>query len=75
MNDNLMKPMSVSRQELVRKIVDGINDCNLPMFVIELILQDILNTVKSTAQQQYEIEKTQYEQQKQQMLNQSENDN
>lgn len=61
MNDNLVKPMSVVRQEFIEKLVDDINNCQLPLFVVEPILQDILNTVKATAQKQYEAEKAQYE--------------
>jgi ribosomal protein S3AE len=63
MNENLTKPMSVIRQEFIEQIVNDINNCKLPLFVIEYILQDILDTVKTTAKQQCEIEKIQYEQQ------------
>lgn len=62
MNENLVKPMSVMRHELVEQLVNDINNCKLPLFVIEYILQDLLNTVKSTAKQQCEMEKIQYEQ-------------
>lgn len=61
MNENLTKPMSVIRQEFVEKLVYDINNCQLPLFVIEPILQDILNAVKAAAQKQYETEKAQYE--------------
>lgn len=61
MNDNVIKPMSVMRQELTGQIVDSINNCKLPLFVIEYILQDVLDTVKSAAKQQCEMEKIQYE--------------
>ena len=62
MNENLMKPMSVIRQEFTEQLVSDINNCKLPLFVIEYILQDVLNTVKATAKQQCELEKMQYEQ-------------
>lgn len=62
MNDNLIKPMSVIRQEFTEQLVSDINNCKLPLFVIEYILQDVLNTVKVTAKQQCEMEKIQYEQ-------------
>ena len=54
--------MSVARQELIGQLFDDINNCKLPLFVIEYILQDILNTVKSAAQEQCAIERAQYEQ-------------
>ena len=63
MNENFVKPMSVVRQEFIDKLVNDVNNCQLPLFVIEPILQDMLNVVKSAAQKQYETEKMQYEQQ------------
>ena len=62
MNDNLIKPMSVARQELAEQLVNDINNCQLPLFVIEYVLQDVFNTVKSAAQQQNELEMAQYKQ-------------
>ena len=61
MNDNVTKPMSVMRQELTGQIINAINNCKLPLFVIEYILQDVLDTVKSAAKQQCEMEMMQYE--------------
>lgn len=60
---NVNKPMSVMRQEFVEQLVDSVNNCGLPLFVVEPILQDILNAVKAAAQEQYKTEKMQYEQQ------------
>lgn len=62
MNENLIKPMSVVRQEFTERLVSDINDCKLPLFVIEYILQDVLDTVKAASKQQCELEKMQYEQ-------------
>ena len=63
MNDKLTKPMSVARQELMEQLVDDINNCQLPLFVIEYVLQDMLNTVRTAAQEQNEREMLQYKQQ------------
>lgn len=62
MNETITKPTSVVRQEFIEQLVNDVNNCSLPLFVIEPILQDLLNMVKSAAQQQYEAEKAQYEQ-------------
>jgi len=62
MNEMITKPMSIVRQEFIDHLIDDINNCNLPLFVIEPILQDMLASVKAAAQQQYETEKAQYEQ-------------
>ena len=61
MNETITKPMSVMRQELTGQIIEAINNCKLPLFVIEYILQDVLCTVKSAAKQQCEMEAMQYE--------------
>ena len=63
MDKNIVKPITLIRQEFVDTLVDEINNCQLPMFVIEPILQDLLDQVKSAAQKQYEVDKAQYEEQ------------
>ena len=62
MNENITKPMSLVRQEFIDCLIGHINNCDLPLFVIEPILQDLLASVKAAAQQQYKTEKEQYEQ-------------
>ena len=61
MDKNIVKPVTLIRQEFVDTLVEEINNCQLPMFVIEPILQDLLDQVKVMVQKQYEADKTQYE--------------
>lgn len=61
MNETIKKPMSVMRQEFTGQIIGAINNCKLPLFVIEYILQDVLDTVQSASKQQCEMEAMQYE--------------
>jgi len=61
MDKNIVKPITLIRQEFVDTLVEEINNCQLPMFVIEPILQDLLDQVKSVAKKQYEADKAQYE--------------
>lgn len=75
MNETIRKPLSVIRQEFIEQLVADVNNCALPLFVIEPILQDILNTVKAAAQQQYATEKAQYEQQLKKQTETSSNNN
>lgn len=75
MNEKLIKPMSVARQELIEQLVGDINNCTLPLFVIEYVLQDVLDTVKSAAQEQCKLEKSQYEQQLNKQIEASSNNN
>lgn len=62
MNEIIKKPITVARQEFIDTITDNINNCNLPLFVIEPILKDIYLEVKSLLRNQYEVEKKEYEQ-------------
>lgn len=61
MNEKIIKPISVVRQEFIDRLIDDVNNCDLPLFVIEPILQDMLASVRAASQQQYEEEKAQYE--------------
>jgi hypothetical protein len=61
MDKNIVKPITLIRQEFVDTLVEEINNCQLPMFVIEPILQDLLDQVRNAAQKQYETDKAQYE--------------
>jgi len=61
MDKNIVKPITLIRQEFVDTLVEKINNCQLPMFVIEPILQDLLDQVKVVVQKQYETDKAQYE--------------
>ena len=61
MDKNIVKPITLIRQEFVETLVEEINNCQLPMFVIEPILQDLLDQVKVMVQKQYEADKAQYE--------------
>lgn len=59
--EQIAKPISVVRQEFIEKIVDEVNTCGLPLFVVEPILKDLLNEVSAAVKKQYETEKAQYE--------------
>ena len=61
MDKNIVKPITLIKQEFVDTLVEEINNCQLPMFVIEPILQDLLDQVKVAVQKQYEADKAQYE--------------
>ena len=63
MDKNIIKPITLIRHEFVDTLVEEINNCQLPMFAIEPILQDLLDQVRTAAQKQYEADKKQYEEQ------------
>ena len=62
MNEIIQKPITVARQEFIDVITNNINNCNLPLFVIEPILKDVYLEVKSLLRNQYEVERKEYEQ-------------
>lgn len=62
MNEKIEKPIMMVRQDFIDKISNDINNCNLPLFVVEPILKDIYLEIKSLLQKQYEVEKAEYEQ-------------
>lgn len=55
------KPVIMVRQEFIDTLTNDINNCKLPLFIIEPILKDVYLEVKSLLQKQYEAEKAQYE--------------
>ena len=61
MKKEIEKPITVVRYEFAEKISDTINNCNLPLFIIEPILRDVYLEVKSLSQKQYEMDKEEYE--------------
>lgn len=56
------KPSSVASVELANDLTAVINNSPLPSFVVESVLKDLYNQVRSVARQQYEQDKQQYEQ-------------
>lgn len=54
------KPVTMLRDELVMKITSAINDSGLPLFLTEYIMKDILSEVHNGAVQQAKRDKAQY---------------
>jgi hypothetical protein len=56
-----MKPLTVAREEFANALVELCNNAQLPFFVIESILKDVLQEVHAASVKQYEAEKAEYE--------------
>lgn len=56
-----MKPITVARAEFASALVELCNNAQLPFFVIESILKDVLQEVHAASVKQYEAEKAEYE--------------
>lgn len=66
------KPILLRRQEFTNNIIQMINDSQLPVFIVEYILKDILTEVHSATQQQFESEKVTYKKQINELSKESE---
>lgn len=61
MEKEIKKPITIARQEFIDAISNDINNCNLPLFIIEPILRDMYLEIKTLSQKQYEMDKEEYE--------------
>ena len=61
MKNQINKPITIVKEEVVNEIANVINSSMLPAFVLENILRDMYLEVKAMAQRQYEIDKQRYE--------------
>ena len=61
MNKNqIVKPASLLKEDLVNGLVDLCNNCALPLFVVESVLKDLMQEVHTAAQQQLEKDRADY---------------
>lgn len=59
--ESVVKPTLVARQEFIENLIKLINESGIPLIVIHPVLESVANDVAKAIQQQYETEKTQYE--------------
>ena len=55
------KPISIVREEFKQNMIELVNNSNLPMFVVEPIMNEILTEVRAVAKAQFELDKKRYE--------------
>lgn len=58
--NQINKPASLIRDELVHKVVTAINESNLSYFVLEYIFKDLLNEIHNGAVKQAQAEQAAY---------------
>ena len=56
-----MKPITVARGDFATALVELCNNAQLPFFVIESVLKDVLQEVHAASVKQYEADKAEYE--------------
>ena len=63
MNENeVVKPISLLKEDFINNLVDLCNNSGLPFFVLEYILKDTYLEVKGLAKKQYETDLLNYKQ-------------
>ena len=60
-NTKIEKPLSIAKSELMRKLIDAVNEARLPMVVLEYVVRDFYEEVRVAAAKQYEQDAKQYE--------------
>lgn len=63
------KPITILRDEFIQKMVDLCNNADLPFFVVEDVLKNLLQEIHSASLQQLESDKKRYKLQEQQQEN------
>lgn len=61
MENNIAKPLTIIYDEFVIDLRDLINNSGLPAFIIEPVLKDAYNLVKTAEQKQLENDKKLYQ--------------
>lgn len=60
-NKEVLKPVTILREEFIANLTNMINDSELPMFVLEPIFKDMHNKIRIAEQQQLENDKKKYQ--------------
>ena len=63
MNNNIIKPITLLREEFIENLVNLCNNSGLPFFAVEDILQGMITNVHTAAQQQLTQDQKLYEEQ------------
>lgn len=58
--EEVNKPITLIRAELISSLTDSINNSSLPAFVIEPILKDLYTEISRLAQKQFEEDRKSY---------------
>lgn len=61
MEKEIIKPITLVREELIKNLIELINSQQLPMFIIESILKDLLDEVHSLNVKQTEEDRRKYQ--------------
>lgn len=57
----LRKPLVLTRNEFLQNLINAANDSGLPFVIMEYVVRDFYDEVRKSASQQYEKEKSEYD--------------
>lgn len=60
-NQNITKPISVAKTELMTALVEAVNNSGLPLCFVDYIVKDFSNSISNAAMQQAEKEINDYQ--------------
>ena len=60
-NKEILKPVTILREEFINNLTDMVNNSDLPMFVLEPIFRDMHSKIKIAEQKQLENDKIKYQ--------------
>ncbi|MBD5115781.1 MAG: hypothetical protein HDT46_11430 [Ruminococcaceae bacterium] len=72
---DIIKPITVAREEFINKTVEACNNSGLPFFAIKDILEQMIQNVDSAAKAEYKRDKERYEAQLKECENNQEEQN
>lgn len=58
--NNVMKPMTLMREDFVQNLLNLCNNSGLPFFVIESVLKDFTKEIHTASLKQFEFDKQKY---------------
>ena len=61
MHKEILKPVTILREEFINNLTDMVNNSDLPMFVLEPIFRDMHSKIKIAEQKQLENDKLKFQ--------------
>lgn len=59
--NKINKPILLVIEETKRNLIDVINNSNLATFILEPIIDNLLNEIRASIKNEYDLQKSQYE--------------
>lgn len=74
-NMNVVKPITLLREEFIENVATLCNSSGLPFFIIESVLRDFVQEVNIASRKQFETDRLKYNQEVENLQFQKDNEN